>query len=146
MSNTLVSQRDEFECAYIMSIGDSPPILHAHHYRVEVAVSGNQRLIDHGIVIEFDKFKHYLRSVLPNNAFLYDSTSEYNDAGRTIATELLNLGIQTVACPFIPSAENLAGYIARELQSILNRAAPGVTVVEVKLRETANSFATWSIR
>lgn len=146
MPSTVVSQRDEFECAYIMSIAESEPILHAHHYRVEVTVSGNQRLTDHGIILEFDEFKQYLRKVLPDNSFLYDLSADLNDNGRIIATQLESLGIKTVGCVFSPSAENLTAFIAEELQCVLNKSAPGVVVVEVKLRETANSFATWSLR
>lgn len=146
MSSTLVSQRGEFECAYVMSIDNSPSILHAHHYRVEVAVSGDQRLSDYGIVIEFDEFKRYIQDVLPDNAFLFNQCAGSTDPGNIIASKLQEMGIKTVPCLFNPSAENLAEFIAVQLQFILDRQAPGVTVVEVKLRETANSFATWSLR
>lgn len=146
MSNTLVTQRDEFECAYVMAIGDEPPILHSHHYRVEVSVSGDQRLEDHNVIIEFDEFKKLIKSVLPDNAFVYNSTDSGSDVEHSIAKTMIDCNIKVVKYDFTPSAENLVMYLATILQQLLNKCAPGVTVIEVKLRETANSFATWSLK
>lgn len=141
----LVTQRDEFECAYLMSVDDNLPILHAHHYRVEVTVSRNDNSVGHDVIIDFDRLRHYIRRVLPDKAFLYNGSEVGSSAENSIATEFKRFGIAVQSYLFTPSAENLAQHFATKLQSIFDFEHLGIQVVEVKLRETANSYATWSI-
>lgn len=133
-----VSQRVEFECSYIFGTE-----LNAHRYKFEVTVIGPQREEDNGIVIDFKSLKNYMNSVICDHAFLYQSTVE--NPGKTVAFILARAGVKCVGFPFMINAENMCKYFVQDLQSILNEHEPGVTVVSAKLRETNDSYTSWSL-
>lgn len=152
MSSMQVTQRNEFECSYLMKDNTFRSV----HYRVEVTVEGNQHWIDEGMVIEFTHLSEIVKSVLPDRCFVYQnapgdsSLSGSNITGSpTYTTEMRLAGymqmleIRTAAYPFVISAENLCRAIGERVQDKLNLIEPGVTVVGVKLRETTDSFASW---
>lgn len=141
MAKTCVTQRDEFNACYVMSVAGQP-MLNAHHYRIEVTVSGEQRFIDHGVVIEFDALKRIVRSVLPNSSFLHYVEDHQN---RAIFDAFMRRGVSVKSYSFPLSAENLANYFAEEIQRILDTKYPGVRVTGLKLRENSNSFVSWSL-
>lgn len=143
MSATVISQRSNFECAYLLSIDSNvPPIFQAHHYHIEVSVSGNINEST-GVLISFHKLKEIIDTVTPNNAFIYNSSTTGTDSETRIADAFNHSGIKCVGYNFIPSIENLVNHFAQFIQNILTYEAPGVNVIEVKLRETSNSFASW---
>lgn len=139
----MISQRDEFECAYILKIKESDePIFNCHHYRIEVSVSGQKPFADDGIIIEFSDLKKLIRAMLPDHQFVYCKNGPIQE--QSIAAAFVEFGVSVKGYEFAPSAENLVKYFAEVLQLKLNSKFPGVLVEEVKLRETANSFSTWS--
>ena len=142
---TIVTQRDDFECSYIMRMESDGLQLHSHHYKVEVSVSGNQRIEDNGVILEFNQFKNLLRSVLPDHMFLFNADRKTNcPEEENIQSVLIQNGLPVKKIYFSPSAENLVNYIVVCLQNKFDQDCPGVTIVDAKLRESTDSFAQWS--
>ena len=136
-----VTQRASFEACYLMEVSHSEGIrFHSHNYKVEVTVSGNQRMNDLGFIIEFSELKNLLISVLPDHKFL-----AWPDRLSNIVAD--KLSDQPNAFEYIdypPTAENIISHVVQQLQIKLNKSYPGVTVVNAKLRENNDSFAEWS--
>lgn len=152
MKFRVVTQRCEFECAYIMEkdlskdyiLGDEPEEgfeLNCHRYKVEASVMSNK---DSNIVVEFGKLKQYLQATLPDKCFLSSASGERLPGELSVISGLKSLGISVIELYFPLSAENLVTYIAEQLQLLLTRAYDNcVTVVSVKLRENNDSFVEW---
>ena len=137
-----VSQRAEFECAYLSSVEDSNKLmLNAHQYKIEVTVlnsaNGNTEP-----VIEFAELKKVIRRVLPDKYFLIDSTRKNLDE-RAIEAALVNLGVPIRHCTYPICAENICDDLAHRIQVILSDEYKGIFIEEVKLRETSSSIVTW---
>lgn len=136
--NSTVSYRYEFESCYVQNSE-----LNAHRYRVEVTVDGPQRYVDHGQIIDYRVLANYVKEVCPNNIFLIGTDS--TDDEFKVADALKKCGVPISYRSHRLTIENFCESIATELQDILNRHEPGVRVTEVKLRETNDSFATWTL-
>lgn len=134
-----VSYRTEFEASYLQNCE-----LHSHRYRVEVTVDGPQRHENKGKVIEFKHLADYVNQVCYDGYFLYGT--DVLPAERPVIDALNNAKVKTWPCSFPLSVENFCIDIADRLQLLLNRFDPGVRVLEVKLRETNDSFATWTVQ
>ena len=137
-----VTQRLEFECCYI-----SNRKLNAHRYRIEVTVSGEDRYLEDGVVIEFTKFREYIQHVVPAGKFVvgkfgYSGESE-ELAVRDVSRAMANCGILTQEYAEA-SCERMCEEIAHQLQQEFYIAEPGLIVEEVKLREDSQSFAVWT--
>ena len=131
-----VTQRVEFECCYLID-----KELNAHRYRFEVTVEGNQFRLDKGCLISFESLKKYMKQVVPDKSFLFDS-STYN-IGKDIAFIMGSKGVKISSCPYILSAENICSAMSQDLQRLLDSQEPGVTVVSSTLRENTGSFVSW---
>ena len=136
--NATVSYRCEFESCYVQ-FGE----LHAHRYRIEVTVDGPQRYQDFGQVIDYRDLARYVKEICPNGQFLVGTDSTKSE--QHVADSLEACGVPISHRSHRLSIESLCESLSNELQDILNRHEPGVRVTEVKLRETNDSFATWSI-
>lgn len=132
----LVTQRSEFECCYITN-----QQLNAHRYRVEVSAEVNYN-IDGSITLEFSTFKKLLDSLLPDGSYLYNLNDNIDDVSTKIAALLDSIHIPVTGYLFQITAESLCNKIARDLDCELRNHA--VVLKEVKLRENADSFVTWS--
>lgn len=139
-TNSTVSQRVEFSCSYLVkNTGKYGYTLQGCRYLVEATVK-NSINEDSPVVIEFKQLKAHLSAAVPDNAFLFyhgDSLAQH------IAAELDPLGVSVKAYSTTVSAEIICETIAMRLQSLLDTYDPGVLVVEVKLRENSDSFATY---
>ena len=137
-----VTQGINFECCYI-----SDHKLNAHRYRAEVTVSGEQRYLDTGFVLEFDKFKKYLREVVPDGKFIL---AKYGYSGDVDEANVRDVGVAMAKCGIMTqefteaSCEVMCEEIAHKLQQEFYLREPGIVVEEVKLRETPDSFAVWT--
>lgn len=133
-----VSYKTEFEAAYIQD-----EELHAHRYRFEVTVCGPQRSEDHGFVIDYRTLGKYVNHISLQGCFLASESSE-NSSIAVIANLIEQTGV-TVHW-FVPkiSIEMLCEYLATKLQQLLDRNEPGIRVIEAKLRETNDAFATYT--
>ena len=106
--------------------------IHGHSYVFQVTVAGP--LDDDGMVLDFSVLKKHMEEIIDrwDHALLLFCDDPLLDVLRTVPMRIRRLG-------FIPTAENMARYIA-------GRLAGGkipVDVVAVKVWETATSFAEW---
>ena len=141
--NMTVSYRTEFESCYVQSNE-----LHAHRYRIELTVDGPQRYEDTGRVIDFSDLSRYLKAAVPDKKYLHHVSGGLNNDSRcesNIASAMKAYGIGVWLFDEPISVELLCTSIRDRVQCILDAEQPGVRVIEVKLRETTESFATWSL-
>lgn len=136
--NAIVSYRCEFESCYIQNSE-----LHAHRYKLEVSVDSPERYKNYGKVIDYKVLAKHVRSICPDGSFLIGSDS--TDQEKLVAECIKTCGVNVTYRPHVLTIESLCESLACELQDILNRHEPCVRVIEVKLRETNDSFATWQI-
>ena len=149
---TEVTQRSEFECAYIMyseryddalMMKKRVPELNAHHYVVSVTVTSEA---DRDIIIEFKQFKSIVNQALPDGRFLYNGKEESNSAAYIIAEGFKKAGVLPYEYDFVISTENLVNHIAQTIQSLLKILRyEDVIVTKVVLKETADSATTWTL-
>lgn len=133
-----VSCRAEFESAYIR---DNE--LNAHRYKVEVSVDGQDLYNETGQVIDYRTLLNYVKSIVPDRCYLVSSSSNQHEL--EAASAIRDCGVPVHTVPYYLSIERICQGLADELQDVLSRHYPGVRVTEVKLRETNDCFATWSI-
>ena len=133
-----VSYRYEFEGAYVQN-----KQLNAHRYRIEVTVDGPQRYIDTKQIIDYRTLAQYVKAACPQDQFYIGSDSTPEEFELSEAMKKCGVGVSYRSHPL--TIESFCESIANELQDTLNRHEPGVRVIEVKLRETNDSFATWTL-
>ena len=141
LSQTLVSQRSHFECAYIYK-RDGRYILNAHDYKVEVTVTSPDRVSP--VIISFEDLKSAVVSALPHQKFLIsnkEGSDNLIDLSLTAVFARFDRGLYCVIPDYI-CAETLVNYIASRIES--NLAEYGCLLWEVKLRESADSYVTWN--
>ena len=132
-----VTQRVEFECCYIANHE-----LNAHRYKFEATVKGPQREHDFGTVIDFRNLRNHMQSVVWDKKFLYNKY----DRDTIVKKVVSDLPDEFLAETDVDlSAENICKLLVSRLQKVLDFQDPGVTVISAKLRETSDSFASWSI-
>lgn len=132
-----VSYRVEFESSYLLE-GE----LHSHRYRLEVTVDGPQRLYDHGAVIDFKTLANHVKHVYYDKQFIYGNHQTNEELG--VVNLLHQIGVSVYHIDNSLSVENFCIDIATRLQARLDQYDPGVRLIEVKLRETNDSFASWT--
>ena len=95
--------------------------LHGHNWKVEVCVKG-ERLNDAGVLVDFGILKGYVKEIMArlDHRFLNE------------LPDLENIP---------PSSENLAVYIAENLQAMIDE--PGVVVSRVTTWESDDACATY---
>lgn len=133
--NMEVTKRIEFECCYICD-----KHIEAHHCKLEVTVEGPQRFNDFGRVITYEELTKYMNSVVPDRSFVYYAS---DPDGNCVSNAFLSVGCTTFSYDFPISAENLCKYFAETLQNIFDMKEPGITILDLKLREDNNSYVTW---
>ena len=136
MKSTMeVTKRIEFECCYIQNHQ-----IEAHRCKLEVTVEGPQRFEDFGRVITYENLQKYMKELTPHKTFLYcwkDTDS------LAVAHAFGSAGCEVLPFEFEISAENLCSYFVKSLQDILDKKEPGITILEMKLREDNHSYVSW---
>ncbi|MBN1989166.1 MAG: 6-carboxytetrahydropterin synthase [Bacteroidales bacterium] len=113
--------------------------LHGHSYRLFVTIIG-EPINDptnpkDGMVMDFGDLKRIVGSKVVN---VFDHALVIRDSKNLEVLKQINE--KTVVVPFQPTCENMLPYIADEIRKELpNR----VNLFQLKLYETANSFAEW---
>lgn len=104
-------------------VGEKCENLHGHNWKIEVCLSG-ERLNDAGVLMDFGEIKAHLSSIMNrlDHKFLNELDYFQNDN---------------------PSSENIARYIATELQKEIND--PSVKVARVSAWESDSAGATYII-
>ncbi len=118
--------------------------LHGHRYKIVVSVEGpvqkNDAGPDAGMIIDFSEFKKIISPIISklDHAFMYSKNDQ-------IMSEFakLNPDIKLVKVDFIPTAENIVDYLARQILEALDNLNSELTLYEVELFETPTSRAQW---
>lgn len=137
-----VTVKQEFECVYFYESDDGDIDINAHRYRVEVSVRKVGSVYNK--IIEFSELQDILRSVVPNNKYLY---SDDPDTTQYIVGQLLKTKCSsdnTLKLDFDLCAENICNWIATNLQYELDaQYSHLVDVTDVVLRENSQCFVSW---
>lgn len=141
-----VTRHEEFEAAHLLPGYNGPcGNLHGHSYKIEVTVEGPQDPKYYGMVMDFNWLKKAIKEVVPDHRFLYN-TADTSEVEQELVEVLKKHNLKVVGYPFVPTAENMVEYFAEVLDNYIKHELVGfekVNVVEVKLWETTNSYATW---
>lgn len=117
--------------------------LHGHRYKAEICVEGNlitkSEVSDEGMVIDFADIKDiatkYVHDLLDHGFMVWDKDKVVLKFFKT------NPQLKHVVVPFVPTAENIAGWIFSRLDNRLkDRYGTGLKLYSIKLWETPTSF------
>ena len=97
--------------------------MHGHNWRVKLRVTGS-RLDNIGLLVDFGVLKKILKEVL--------SRIDHVNINDTTPFDRIN-----------PSSENIAEYICSEVQPLISREYPAVTVSSVTVWESQTSSCTF---
>lgn len=139
-----VTRHEEFETAHLLPGYDGPcGNLHGHSYKIEVTLEGPQNK-PFDMVMDFKDLKKAIKEIVPDHRFVFNGANP-SEVEKDLVAVLDKYGLKYVAYPFDTTAENMVGYFAEMIESyIINELGiKDVKVVEVKLWETSNSYATW---
>ena len=113
----------DFAAAHRLSmVGEKCENLHGHNWKVEVVVAGDT-LDAGGVVMDFGIIKGHVRDVMATIDHKYLNELDFFDE-------------QTP-----PSSENIARYIAKTLQPLIDR--PGIRLARVSAWESKDACATY---
>ena len=138
-----VTREFTFEMAHVLWNYDGPcRNVHGHSYRLFVTLSGTPvnepGHPKNGMVMDFTDLKNIVKK---NIVDLFDHSvvvSRNFDSGKTeMFTKMFG---NTVLVDYQPTCENLVADFAQRISGLLPR---GVTLHNLKLYETASSFAEW---
>lgn len=130
-----------FEMAHLLSNYDGLcKNLHGHSYRLMVTVKGNisqdETSPKHGMVMDFSVLKRIVKEEIVDK--LDHAMLVYDKAPQAQSVKLLAERVYTV--PYEPTCENMVGRFA----ALINNKLPeNITLVGVRLYETATSYAEW---
>lgn len=141
MQRVEVSQRVEFSCCYVV-VESSGVMLNSHQYKFEAtAYVDSYDPAKNFRVLSFEDFKDLCLQCVPNGMFIYNKL----DLGQyVIARSFKDYGVDVLEFDSPISAERICHYISSILLAKLTKAFPSVNLKETKLRETANSYVTWT--
>jgi len=142
--NNTVTQRIEFDCVYLVQdILSHKYMLQGCRYLVEATVQNTLQSDASSLVYEFKMLRAHLSACVPNHTFLY----YHKDLqAQSVAATFDGLGVPTKAYSSVVSAETICEQIALQLQATLDAYSPGVVVTEMRLRENADSYATYTAK
>lgn len=137
-----VTRHEEFEVAHLLpGYNGGCGNLHGHTYKIEVTVEGPKNPDYFNMVIDFSELKQIIKNNVPDHRFVYRIG---DPIGESIAELLSKHNIKHIGYSFETTAENMVEWFAHTINSDLQTGRFGnVEVVEVKLWETTNSYATW---
>ena len=96
--------------------------MHGHNWKIEVGVAG-ETLNDFGVIMDFGEIKKYLSKIIKKLDHKFLNELDW-------------------FCDNNPSSENIALYIATELQASIND--PAIKVTSVTAWETESACATYT--
>lgn len=117
--------------------------LHGHRYKAQICVEGDlitkSGVSDEGMVIDFSDIKEiatkYVHDVLDHGFMVWDKDEVVLKFFKT------NPQLKHIAVPFVPTAENIAGWIFTRLGNRLkDKYGTGLKLYSIKLWETPTSF------
>lgn len=139
----------EFEAAHML-LGYNGPCgsLHGHSYKLEVTITCPESVRDcnsFGFVMDFKNLNKILKENVPDHMFMYNKNTAIDSVEGQIVSILKSNNLKVWGFDGFPSAENMSKELAFNFQLIFDTTYPELQlkVVELKLWETTNSFATW---
>ena len=136
-----ITRHEEFEMSHILpGYPGGCKNLHGHSYKIEVTLEGPQDFNKWGMVLDFNFFKTIIKKVLPDHKFAYNNLNT-SPIEKDLIEVLNKYGCDIVGYPFCTTAENMSKYFGETIESILRDEGYNLSVVEVKLWETTNSYA-----
>lgn len=141
-----ITRREEFEMSHVLDgynggCGNS----HGHSYAIEVTVEGPRHQDNFGMVMDFKELKQAIQAVVPDHHFSVNTNCEVG--GYEYALWQVNKEFNKATREFdcVTSAENMVCIFAEQIDNYIKTQLnhTDVDVVEVKLWETSNSYATW---
>ena len=146
-----VTRHVEFETAHLLEgYNGRCSRLHGHSYALEITVCGEATKSDavayrnsqeFGFCMDFKALDQILNDVVPDHLFVANEQNLVPGKLENDIVEVLkkhNCAYELMPCA--PSAENMVDWIVRNVQ---DRLPKGLAVVEAKLWETADSYASW---
>ncbi|MFO7560575.1 MAG: 6-carboxytetrahydropterin synthase QueD, partial [Desulfobacterales bacterium] len=113
---------DHFAAAHqLKMVAEKCENLHGHNWKVEVCVKG-QKLNDAGVLIDFGELKDHVSQIMATVDHKFLNELEFLSGGN-------------------PSSENIASYIASEVQARIGKGP--VTVSRVTVWESESACATY---
>ena len=144
MARIRLTKEFSFEMAHLLEGYDGLcREIHGHSYRLFVTVMGepgsDPTSPKYGMVMDFGDLKNIVNELIVHR---YDHTLVMRASDRSVAlrTTLKAHFDRIVETPYQPTCENMVADFARV---IAERLPAGVTLVSIKLHETATSFAEW---
>lgn len=134
----LITQRIEFECCYITN-----NTLNAHRYKVEASAEVRYDLDGH-VVFDFREFKRILDAIVPDGTYIYNFSDAIDMPSISVAAILDKAQIPVLGYGFQITAESLCNQIAYDFERAIEVDKLPIVLKEIKLRENAESFVTWS--
>jgi 6-pyruvoyltetrahydropterin/6-carboxytetrahydropterin synthase len=136
---TLVSRWVEFDAGHrVLSHGGACRRPHGHRYRVTITCEGP--VPDSGMIVDFGVLAEALDVVHDR----YDHRFLVAVGDEALADALHAVDPTCVVeVPEHPTAENIAAWVAEDIALILDALEPTINLVEVAVRETPKSVATW---
>lgn len=134
-----VVKQMEFEAAHLLTDHDGRCAnLHGHSYLVRVGVIGERN--EAGMIMDFSLLKHLMHDVIDpfDHAFIYDVSAPTGSAEDALTVLARRHNMRRVALLGPATAENIAEYIHRELETKL---PPTQHVEFVQVHETSTSYA-----
>lgn len=143
MSKIRITRHEEFEVAHLLPGHEKGcGRLHGHTYKIEVTVEGPQTE-PWGMVMDFGDLKKAIKENVPDHMFVHSVVED--TVSDDIADVLDKHNIEHKPVPYMTTAENMVGYYAQAIDDYIKNELgyKSVDVVEVRLWETTNSYATW---
>lgn len=143
MAKVRITRHEEFEVAHLLPGHEKGcGRLHGHTYKIEVTVEGPQKE-PWGMVMDFGDLKNAIKENVPDHKFVYCTEGDILSSEISDVLKKHNIAHQPV--PYMTTAENMVGYYAQAIDDYIKNELgyKDVDVVEVKLWETTNSYATW---
>lgn len=141
---TSCTRRIEFDAAHRLPEHDGKcQRLHGHRYVVDVTFEGPLRPVgesEHGMVMDFGAIDLLLQEIVDtwdHRTLLW--------AADPLTNALYQAGMEESVIPlaFVPTAENLAGFIGGRLLDVTDMDKEP-RVVSVRVQETPRGWATWT--
>lgn len=113
--------------------------IHGHSYQFDVTAEAIQpKLNELGMVVDFKDLKAAIDHVIApwdHSLVLWEE-----DPIVQMVETMTGCGVRLVLVPFIPTAENMAAFVAAEINALLPFE---IRIAAVKVWETATSYAEW---
>lgn len=143
-NNIRLTKEFDFEMAHALENYDGPcRQIHGHSYRLFITILGTPITDPEdpklGMVMDFGDLKKLVNAHIIDR-FDHTLLLKKTSANDSLVALMSKKWSKIEITPYQPTCENLLLFIVEQLQANLS---PNIQLVEVKLYETARSYATW---